>query len=241
MLVIAVLIASCGDSSSDPVDAGGLDAGRDPSAEDSGAGDDGGDREPEDSGVEVLDSGEDTADAGEPDAGEPDAGEPDRDHDGIPDIRDCGPDDDTIGGNADRPCATACGEGVEACTEGTWSSCTAPTGCLCDTPDATRLTSCGNCGMQSERCADGVWTAQSSCIGQGPCSPGAVESESISFCATQERLCLATCQWSEWTQMVPAGVECPTPGRQFCRYDASPRGVYRCSDMCRWTYISPCP
>lgn len=129
----------------------------------------------------------------------------DRDLDGIPDPQDCDPDVDTVGVMGERPCANLCGAGLERCSDGIWGACSAPTECLCDTPGATRVGTCGMCGMQGQRCEGGRWMATSACLGEGECVAGTSERMELPYCEVHERLCGSTCNWLPWDVVTPMG------------------------------------
>lgn len=100
---------------------------------------------------------------------------------------------------------------------------------------ATRATVCGNCGTGSEVCEQGIWTAAGECLDEGECSPAAIESESLPQCSARERVCDASCEWADWTVIVPPG-ECE-PGETRLEQVDCPPDRFRhqtCSAACSW-------
>lgn len=159
-----------------------------------------------------------------------DSGPADTDGDGVPDAVDCAPEDESTGAEAERDCTNMCGVGAETCRDGEWTTCSAPTDCLCDTPGEARVVQCGNCGQMSERCADGAWMPTSECLDEGPCAPADVESMDRGNCGVNQRICQTDCNWGDWAVVTPRG-EC-SPGSRQCD---PPTGTDRlCNSMCMW-------
>jgi hypothetical protein len=163
----------------------------------------------------------------------------DLDVDGVPAGSDCDDTDPAIGATATRPCSNSCGDGTEECTGGAWGVCSAPTDCMCSTPGAMRVASCGWCGMRSERCgAAGLWEPVGACIGEGECEAASIETRSTTRCGMEQRLCTTSCTWTGWETTVPDG-ECQAgmyedrvcPGTPFAK-------PYLCGPDCRW--VMPC-
>jgi hypothetical protein len=160
----------------------------------------------------------------------------DADGDGVLAERDCDDTSATVGAIAERACSSACGPGVERCTEGTWAACTAPTECDCT--GGTRTVSCERCGMQLQRCSDGTWVDDGPCD-SGACSPGAVEmAGACGLCGTQRRTCGMDCAWSAWE--CGGGGEC-TMGEtgsetQMCGEcgEGTQTRTRTCGADCRW-------
>lgn len=125
----------------------------------------------------------------------------DADGDGVPTLRDCDDGDPRVGASAVRACASACADGREACADGVWGACDAPTDCACE-GSATRSVACGNCGTKMQRCEDGTWRDVAACSGEGQCAAGAVDMMppmcgSGGLC-TSSRTCSATCSWGPY-------------------------------------------
>lgn len=168
----------------------------------------------------------------EPDAHHDDAAAAiDADGDGVARDVDCDDADAAVGRLGTRACSNECGSGDEACTDGRWSACSAPTDCRCTTPGETEIRPCGNCGTQSAACTDGHWQPISACFDEGECTVAAVETRATRRCGTQQRLCNGTCEWSEWMQVEPDG-ECAPDDLRRCP-DGTARGNI-CNDACQW-------
>jgi hypothetical protein len=124
----------------------------------------------------------------------------DADSDGVSAAIDCDDGDATVGAVAERPCSSACGDGVERCTDGVWMDCTAPQVCDCVAGTSPRELECERCGVQRQTCVDGTWTDDGVCTDQGACSPGAVETGGgCARCGTLERSCATDCTWRDFT------------------------------------------
>lgn len=128
----------------------------------------------------------------------------DADDDGVPAALDCDDTDPEVGREAQRLCASACGEGLTDCVDGEWTACSAPTECHCEVGE-TRQMGCGRCGTQRQVCAGGAWADDGGCEGEGVCMPGAIESRTVSCGACGEgtqvetRTCSASCAFGGWT------------------------------------------
>ncbi len=124
----------------------------------------------------------------------------DADGDGIPAAEDCDDTTSGIGRLAERSCSSACGTGVERCSSGVWSACTAPVACDCTAGAPPRDVPCGLCGVQQQICVGGAWTNAGSCNASGECSAGTVEpGGSCGRCGTSARTCGADCLWGGTT------------------------------------------
>lgn len=120
----------------------------------------------------------------------------DADMDGVPSELDCDDLDPAVGQVAERPCSSACGDGVESCMDGRWAACTAPSTCECAAGSPPRELACERCGVQRQVCVEGMWMNDGGCMGMGACAPGTVESGgSCGMCGTQERRCGVDCAW----------------------------------------------
>lgn len=123
----------------------------------------------------------------------------DVDMDGVTSEVDCDDSSASVGRMAERPCSSACADGVERCTDGTWAACTAPTSCDCTDGVAPRTVPCMHCGTQRQVCDGGVWRDEGTCVGGGPCSMGEVQMGGMcGRCGTQARTCDITCNWGAW-------------------------------------------
>ncbi|MCS6799158.1 MAG: hypothetical protein NZ898_11635, partial [Myxococcota bacterium] len=160
----------------------------------------------------------------------------DADGDGRVAERDCDDANPRVGAMAERPCSSACGPGVERCTDGLWAPCNAPTECDCT--GGTRTVPCERCGMQLQRCERGRWVNDGPCE-SGACSPGMVETAgACGMCGTQRRTCQADCTWSAW-ECASSG-ECAAGERQTEQRPCGECGEGRqerartCGGDCRW-------
>lgn len=123
----------------------------------------------------------------------------DSDGDGLDGTIDCDDADPTVGSVAERACTGACGEGVETCTDGVWSDCSAPTSCDCEAGAPARTIDCMHCGTQRQICSGGTWTNDGVCTGAGPCSPGEIGTGgACGNCGMERRTCGADCTWGAW-------------------------------------------
>lgn len=228
-LVIAacVVLAACGETPDDTDDAGapGDDAQVDAQVE-------------LDASTPMDDAGGHPPDTGAPD---PDGGVPDGDGDGVPTSVDCDDADPAVGSTATRSCSSACGVGLERCTDGAWGACDAPTECACDTPGAMRSVPCGRCGIASQRCQDDhTWSMPSTCFGEAECFDGEIE-RSVVRCGESARICDATCHWRPWMEITPPG-ECEA-GATMWTLEGCPESQTReltCSATCAWAETTAC-
>ena len=118
----------------------------------------------------------------------------------------------TAGGT--RPCSTACGEGLQTCSQGAWQG--------CETPITTR--SCqGVCGEGTQECQDGQWkacvfpSARLDCTNN--CGQGTqlCENETKGICevAPVEEACSSSCGVGKRTCInnVWSACDAPQPGQ----------------------------
>ncbi len=165
----------------------------------------------------------------------------DADRDGIPADEDCDDLDDSVGRNASRPCASACGEGVTTCIAGRWMPCDAPTTCGCTDADPPRPVACERCGTQMEVCRDGEWVREGACSGMGECEAGATRSGApCGRCGTTTETCNATCEWVSGECVGGTGActpgEIDTPRSISCGAcgEGSQMQTRSCSAACTW-------
>lgn len=182
-------------------------------------------------------------DAGTLDAGSVDGGGnrrdamvgADSDGDGVPVELDCDDSVASIGRTGTRACTGECAPGTQTCTDGTWSSCSAPTDCACPTAGMMRTVPCGRCGLASQRCgADLRWEMPSACLDEQECFVAAIETDTA-MCGMRTRICDDTCHWRPWTVMTPPG-ECAAGAMDVSTMgcavgEARPR---TCTDACTW-------
>ncbi len=166
-----------------------------------------------------------------------DVGPVDSDSDGVSAATDCNDSDPGVGRTATRSCTSMCGAGTEACTDGTWGPCSAPTDCGCSMAGAMRVIDCGYCGMQSQRCDGATWTDTGACLYQGECTAGAAEIEDTTWCGQRQRLCDAECHWLDWVQTVPDG-ECESGSCRCSPFVPDER--WRCSATCMRVRVAMC-
>jgi len=127
----------------------------------------------------------------------------DEDGDRIPATLDCDDADPTIGSTGERSCSSDCAVGVERCTEGEWSACSAPTSCTCESTDPPRMRDCAMCGTVFDTCSDDEWVA-GTCMDQGNCPPGELEMRTnagagCGECRVEQRTCGMDCEFpTEW-------------------------------------------
>lgn len=123
----------------------------------------------------------------------------DVDGDGLEGPHDCDDFDPAIGAMGERECSGPCGTGIETCTDGVWSGCTAPTSCDCEPGAPPRTIPCMRCGLQRQVCSGGRWVDDGPCTGAGPCSPGEVGTGgACGNCGTERRTCGMDCTWGPW-------------------------------------------
>ncbi|MDQ3034278.1 MAG: hypothetical protein M3Y87_17860 [Myxococcota bacterium] len=123
----------------------------------------------------------------------------DGDEDGIDVSIDCDDTDPRAGRMLEQECLGTCGAGIERCTDGVWTECSAPTTCDCEPGTPARTTPCMNCGTQRQTCVGGRWENDGTCTGAGPCSPGEIGTGgTCGNCGTERRSCGMDCTWGAW-------------------------------------------
>ncbi len=112
----------------------------------------------------------------------------------------------------------------------------------CPTPGEMRVGPCGFCGMGTEQCsAAGVWEPVSACLGEGECGAGATETMALDRCGEQQRICLATCEWTDWETTTPVG-ECEPDALRLVD-EGCPSGQVAeqtCNATCTWEETRAC-
>jgi len=213
----------------------------------SGCGNDGGGGEPD-----IVDAWADEAADAEPETppdgdGEvssgDDSGALDQDGDTYPDDVDCDDYDPLVIPGSVRACASDCATGEERCVAGSWTECSAPSDCTCDTPGTTRTVVCGNCGLASQRCGtDGMWEDPGACMSEGECGDGEVETEPCIYCGSRSRICDATCTWRPWGDCDPPNDCDPSSPPEVTNEGCALGEVQRraCSSDCAWIVTVPC-
>ncbi len=166
----------------------------------------------------------------------------DADGDGLDQRFDCDDGDVLVGASAERSCRSACGEGLERCTDGVWDACDAPTTCECEASTPPRSIECGSCGTQRQVCSGGAWADDGACVEAGVCTPGATESETRACgnCGMGSQSRSRTCEaarcdwgaWGAWSACVGGGA-CEAGSTRACPNGDS-CGVQVCSSACVW-------
>lgn len=123
----------------------------------------------------------------------------DGDGDGVPTEFDCDDADPLVGNMGERTCSSACGSGVERCTDGEWLPCTAPETCDCTDGVPPREIPCERCGMQRQVCSGGTWVDDGVCTSRA-CTPGEIRMAGpCGRCGTVTETCQADCSWGTGT------------------------------------------
>ncbi len=144
------------------------------------------------------------------------------------------------------PCSTPCGDGEQACDNGMWGTCSAPTDCICDDPGAVDEVSCGNCGAMARTCKQVeattlyMWDTFGPCQGEGICEPEQEEETPCGFqCGRQVRVCGEECAWGEWTECQDAGMCMPGDTEdKACGNCGSQEKI--CGEDCYWQPWGSC-
>ena len=122
----------------------------------------------------------------------------DADMDGTPVAMDCDDMDPAVAASAMRACSSACGAGMEVCTDGVWGPCDAPATCACAPGTPPRTVPCERCGTRQQTCEGGSWV-DGPCAGMGACEAGQTETgAACGMCGTERRTCNMTCQWDPY-------------------------------------------
>ena len=162
---------------------------------------------------------------------------PDEDGDGIAAASDCDDTNADIGETSSRACYNVCENlGEQVCERGAWGECGGGVlDCLCPTVGEMRVAPCGFCGQWTQRCGtSGFWEATSSCMMQGECAAGSAEHETDELCLDRERICDATCHWTDWTVHHARG-ECVAGSRRTVPVPTHcGEGYYECDANCIW-------
>lgn len=168
----------------------------------------------------------------------------DGDGDGIDARIDCDDDDPTIGATAEMRCEGACGAGMQRCTDGVWSECSAPVSCTCEPGTPPRMIPCERCGMQRQQCVDGRWQNDGPCTGSGPCSPGEVDTGgACGHCGVERRTCGVDCSWGPWAcegegVCAPGSTQSETQACGACGTGFQTR-TRTCGSDCAWGEYGP--
>ena len=161
----------------------------------------------------------------------------DLDEDGVEADLDCDDADPSVGRMTERTCTSACGTGVERCTDGSWEACTAPETCDCTPGEPAREIECERCGTQRQVCVDGSWTNDGVCM-TGACSPGETRMAGAcgDMCGTLVETCQADCSWGGGTCMesgscAPGDIDRET---RACTCGGSEERTRSCGATCEW-------
>jgi hypothetical protein len=143
-------------------------------------------------------------------------------------------------------CSSPCGDGEQTCFDGTWSECSAPDDCLCDTPGEVEDVDCGMCGSMTRTCQPvdqtgmAMWEEFGQCNGEGSCEPQTEEEEACGAgCGYQLRICQDDCNWSDWTECQDTGVCIPGQTEDKACGNCGNQ-TKLCGDNCMWEVWGNC-
>ena len=139
----------------------------------------------------------------------------------------------------EQECSTKCGKGTQQCqTDGQWSTCTAPTDCLCEQGQNKSLP-CEKCGHQACSCGDdGVFDC-GICEGSAFCEPGQQDHSPCGKCGKKTRTCTSECTWTAFGECVDGGVCLPgAKEEQGCGNCGSQERL--CNSDCSWAVWGAC-